>query len=49
VTTNLIETTALEQQLGRRTVSRLTEMTDQLPLFGPDLREHYDRARSALG
>jgi DNA replication protein DnaC len=49
VTTNLIETGALEQQLGRRTVSRLTEMTDQLPLFGPDLREHYDRARSALG
>jgi DNA replication protein DnaC len=49
VTTNLIETEALEQQIGRRTVSRLTEMTDQLPLFGPDLRERYDPARSALG
>jgi DNA replication protein DnaC len=49
VTTNLIETGALEQQIGRRTVSRLTEMTDQLPLFGPDLRERYDPARSALG
>jgi DNA replication protein DnaC len=49
VTTNLIETTSLEQQIGRRTVSRLTEMTDQLPLFGPDLRERYDPARSALG
>jgi DNA replication protein DnaC len=49
VTTNLIETGALEQQLGRRTVSRLTEMTDQLPLFGADLRERYDPARSALG
>jgi DNA replication protein DnaC len=49
VTTNLIETNALEQQIGRRTVSRLTEMTDQLPLFGPDLRERYDPARSALG
>jgi DNA replication protein DnaC len=49
VTTNLIETAALEQQIGRRTVSRLTEMTDQLPLFGPDLRERWDPARSALG
>jgi DNA replication protein DnaC len=49
VTTNLIETSALEQQIGRRIVSRLTEMTDQLPLFGPDLRERYDPARSALG
>jgi DNA replication protein DnaC len=49
VTTNLIETGALEQQIGRRIVSRLTEMTDQLPLFGPDLRERYDPARSALG
>jgi DNA replication protein DnaC len=49
VTTNLIETASLEQQIGRRTVSRLTEMTDQLPLFGPDLRERYDPARSALG
>jgi DNA replication protein DnaC len=49
VTTNLIDTAALEQQIGRRTVSRLTEMTDQLPLFGPDLRERWDPARSALG
>jgi DNA replication protein DnaC len=49
VTTNLIETAALEEQIGRRTVSRLTEMTDQLPLFGPDLRERWDPARSALG
>jgi DNA replication protein DnaC len=49
VTTNLVETAALEEQIGRRTVSRLTEMTDQLPLFGPDLRERWDPARSALG
>jgi DNA replication protein DnaC len=49
VTTNLIDTSELEQQIGRRTVSRLTEMTDQLPLFGADLRERYDPARSALG
>jgi DNA replication protein DnaC len=49
VTTNLVDTAELEQQIGRRTVSRLTEMTDQLPLFGADLRERYDPARSALG
>jgi DNA replication protein DnaC len=49
VTTNLIDTAELEQQIGRRTVSRLTEMTDQLPLFGADLRERWDPARSALG
>jgi DNA replication protein DnaC len=49
VTSNVTEASELEQQIGRRTVSRLTEMTDQLPLFGPDLRERYDPARSALG
>jgi DNA replication protein DnaC len=49
VTTNLVDTGELEQQIGRRTVSRLTEMTDQLPLFGADLRERWDPARSALG
>jgi DNA replication protein DnaC len=49
VTTNLVDTAELEEQIGRRTVSRLTEMTDQLPLFGADLRERYDPARSALG
>jgi DNA replication protein DnaC len=49
VTSNVTDASELEQQIGRRTVSRLTEMTDQLPLFGPDLRERYDPARSALG
>jgi DNA replication protein DnaC len=49
VTTNLVDTAELEQQIGRRTVSRLTEMTDQLPLFGADLRERWNPARSALG
>jgi DNA replication protein DnaC len=49
VTSNVTEAGELEQQIGRRTVSRLTEMTEQLPLFGPDLRERYDPARSALG
>jgi DNA replication protein DnaC len=48
LTTNLIELGALEQQIGKRTVSRLTEMTDQLLLFGTDLRERFDPARSAL-
>jgi DNA replication protein DnaC len=38
-----------EQQIGRRTVSRLLEMTDQLPLFGADLREHWNPEHSALG
>ncbi len=40
---------ALEGQIGKRTVSRLLEMTDQLVMFGPDLRDRYDPARSALG
>jgi DNA replication protein DnaC len=48
VTTNLA-IDALESQLGPRTVSRLTEMTEQLPLYGPDLRMPYGPARSALG
>jgi DNA replication protein DnaC len=49
VTTNLTALDELEQQIGKRTVSRLTEMTDQFPLYGPDLREGFDSARSALG
>jgi DNA replication protein DnaC len=49
VTSNVGEASELEQQIGRRTVSRLVEMTDQLPLFGVDLRDRYDPARSALG
>ena len=48
VTTNLA-IDALESQLGPRTVSRLTEMTEQLPLYGPDLRMPYGPAGSALG
>jgi DNA replication protein DnaC len=47
VTTNLTWE-QLEEQVGKRTVSRLTEMTDQIPMFGEDLRERYDPARSAL-
>jgi DNA replication protein DnaC len=48
ITTNLVDVEELERQVGKRTVSRLTEMTDQLLLFGQDLRERFDPARSAL-
>lgn len=47
LTTNL-DFEDLERQIGKRTVSRLLEMTDQLPVFGADRREPYP-ARSALG
>jgi DNA replication protein DnaC len=48
ITTNLVDVEELERQIGKRIVSRLTEMTDQLLLFGQDLRERFDPARSAL-
>ena len=37
VTTNLDET-ALEEQIGKRTVSRLVEVCEKLPVFGEDHR-----------
>jgi hypothetical protein len=37
VTTNL-EVTALEGQIGARTVSRLAEMCETLPMYGDDRR-----------
>jgi DNA replication protein DnaC len=37
VTTNM-EVGALEEQIGERTVSRLAEMCDTLPLYGDDRR-----------
>jgi len=40
VTTNL-EREPLIEQIGERTVSRLTEMCDELPLFGHDRRETF--------
>jgi DNA replication protein DnaC len=49
VTSNVTEVSELENQIGKRTISRLTEMTDQLPLFGADLRQPWDSARSARG
>jgi DNA replication protein DnaC len=48
LTTN-VPVEELEQQIGKRTVSRLTEMTDQLPVFGDDRRQPLDPTRSALG
>lgn len=38
VTTNISDREALCDQITARTVSRLTEMCDELPLFGPDRR-----------
>jgi DNA replication protein DnaC len=38
VTTNILDREALCQQITERTVSRLTEMCDELPLLGEDHR-----------
>jgi DNA replication protein DnaC len=38
ITTN-IQPEELPEQIGERTVSRLTEMCEQIPLYGADLRE----------
>ncbi len=38
VTTNIVERDELSKQITPRPVSRLTEMCEQLPLFGPDRR-----------
>jgi DNA replication protein DnaC len=38
ITTNIIDRETLERQITERTVSRLTEMCDELPLVGPDHR-----------
>ena len=39
VTTNITDRDQLREQITSRTVSRLTEMCDELPLFGHDRRE----------
>jgi DNA replication protein DnaC len=39
VTTNIVDREALCEQITSRTVSRLTEMCEELPLFGHDRRE----------
>jgi hypothetical protein len=38
ITTNIDDRDALCEQITARTVSRLTEMCDELPLTGEDLR-----------
>jgi len=38
ITTNILDRDALCEQISARTVSRLTEMCDELPLFGHDHR-----------
>ena len=48
ITTNLA-LAGLEEQIGKRTVSRLIEMTDQIPIYGGDLRGGFDSKRSAVG
>lgn len=46
ITTNL-ERDALAEQITERTVSRLEEMCEVLPLWGPDARQQRHDARSA--
>jgi DNA replication protein DnaC len=49
VTTNL-DVPDLEEQIGKRTVSRLIEMCgDPLPLYGPDKREEYNPSQVGSG
>ena len=38
ITTNILDRAALCEQITERTVSRLTEMCDELPLLGHDHR-----------
>jgi DNA replication protein DnaC len=38
ITTNILDRDALCEQIGERTVSRLTEICQELPLLGPDRR-----------
>ena len=38
ITTNIAERGDLADQIGERTVSRLVEMCEQIPLYGADQR-----------
>jgi DNA replication protein DnaC len=49
ITTNILDRDALCQQITERTVSRLTEMCDELPLIGEDRRMDPERHRQASG
>jgi len=42
VTTNLMDRDRLREQIGERTVSRLSEMCETIPIMGTDLRSVYD-------
>ena len=44
ITTNLTDPEQLREQIGPRTVSRLDEMCDDIPVFGPDRRAEFDAA-----
>ena len=46
ITTNLARA-PLEEQIGRRTVSRLKEMCEPVPLYGEDARSSYGDGRGA--
>jgi DNA replication protein DnaC len=50
ITTNILDRDALCEQITERTVSRLTEMCDELPLVGEDRRmdPHVDRRTSTV-
>ena len=53
VTTNLEDREQLRQQLGERTVSRLSEMCAAIPIFGADRRKPFvdwsQRSDDAVG
>jgi len=46
LTTNIEERSELVEQIGERTVSRLQEMCELIPLFGEDARATYQAHRS---
>jgi DNA replication protein DnaC len=41
VVTSNLDYAALEQQIGTRVVSRLTEMCEELPMWGEDMRDRF--------
>ena len=47
LTTNIEQREDLVDQIGERTVSRLQEMCDLIPLFGDDARATYQTPRHA--
>jgi DNA replication protein DnaC len=47
VTTNIFDTEELEKQITQRTVSRIEQMCEPVPLYGDDKRRRYEHLRSA--